>query len=176
VAPGVGDGSLLSGAHPVFDLGKGLLDRIEVGRIWRQVPQPGTGGADHAAEHGCLVASEIVHDDDITALELRNKLLFDVGAKAFAVDGAVEHTRGGELVAAESGEEGQGAPVSLWREAAQPIALWPPSAQRRHISLDPGLVDENQPLGVKMGLLRPPAPSPAGNIRAGLLKREQRFF
>ena len=31
VAPGIGDGSLLSGSHPMFDLGEGLLDRIEVG-------------------------------------------------------------------------------------------------------------------------------------------------
>ena len=31
VALGVFDGALLGGAHPVFDLGEGLLDRIEVG-------------------------------------------------------------------------------------------------------------------------------------------------
>ena len=31
VSPGMFDGSLLSGTHPVFDLGESLLDRIEVG-------------------------------------------------------------------------------------------------------------------------------------------------
>ena len=31
VSPGIFDGSLLSGTHPVFDLGESLLDRIEVG-------------------------------------------------------------------------------------------------------------------------------------------------
>lgn len=27
------------GSNPVFDLGEGLLDRIEVGRIGRQIPE-----------------------------------------------------------------------------------------------------------------------------------------
>ena len=31
VSLGIFDGSLLSGTHPVFDLGESLLDRIEVG-------------------------------------------------------------------------------------------------------------------------------------------------
>lgn len=30
MSPGVLDGALLSGAHLMFDLGEGLLDRIEV--------------------------------------------------------------------------------------------------------------------------------------------------
>ena len=38
MAPGVVDGSLLSLAHPVLDLGKDLFDRIEVGGIFRQKP------------------------------------------------------------------------------------------------------------------------------------------
>ena len=36
MAPRVFDGSLLGSPHPVFDLGEGLLDRIEVWRVGRQ--------------------------------------------------------------------------------------------------------------------------------------------
>jgi hypothetical protein len=36
MAPGVFDGSLLSVTHPVLDFGEGLLDGIEIGRIFRQ--------------------------------------------------------------------------------------------------------------------------------------------
>jgi hypothetical protein len=89
VSPGILDGSLLCGAHPVLDLGEGLLDRIEIGRVRRQIPEPGAGRSDHAAERRRFVAAEIVHDDDVALLEDRNELLLDIGAEAFAVDRAV---------------------------------------------------------------------------------------
>ena len=59
MATDVVDGALLCGAHPVLDLGEGLLDRIEIGRIRRQIPEPGAGGLDDAAERGRLVAAEV---------------------------------------------------------------------------------------------------------------------
>ena len=46
MAPCVFDGSLLGVAHPMLDLGEGLLDRIEIRGIGRQEPEPGAGGAD----------------------------------------------------------------------------------------------------------------------------------
>jgi hypothetical protein len=36
-----------------------------------------------------LVAAEIVHDDNVASLENRRELLFDISAKAFAVDRSV---------------------------------------------------------------------------------------
>lgn len=84
--------------------------------------------------------------------------------------------RGGEAVAAQRAEEGQGPPPPLWRIAAQAPAALAPAPQRRHVGLDPGLVDEHQPARVEPGLEGSPAMAPAGDIGAGLLKREQRFF
>ena len=146
------DGAFLGGTHPVFDLGEGLLDRIEVGRVGRQIPQPRTRGVDEASERGRLVAAEIIHDDDVAGLEDRNELLLDIGPEAFAVDWAVEDARGRELIAAQGAEEGQRPPVAMRRETAHPTALGPPSAQRRHAGLDPGLVDEDQTPRVETGL------------------------
>jgi hypothetical protein len=57
-----------------------------------------------------------------------------------------------ELVAAQSAEEGQRAPVTVRREAPHPGALRPPSAQRGHAGLDPCLVDEDQAAGIEAGL------------------------
>ena len=50
--PGVVDGSLLAVSHAVFDLGEGLLDRIEIRRVRRQVPQRCAGNVDEAAQRG----------------------------------------------------------------------------------------------------------------------------
>jgi len=46
VAPDVLENLPLGEAHPVFGLGKELLDRIEIGRVSRQEPEAGTDVAD----------------------------------------------------------------------------------------------------------------------------------
>jgi hypothetical protein len=66
--------------------------------------------------------------------------------------------------------------VAVRSEAAQALALGAPAAQRRHVGLDPGLVDEDELPGIEAGLPGAPAPTPTGNVGAGLFKREQRFF
>ena len=148
----IGDGALLGATHPVLDLGEGLLDGIEVGRIRGQIPEPRAHGFDHAAQLGGFVAAEIVQDDDVAGFENWHELLRDVGAEALTVDWPVEDARGGELITAQCAEEGQCAPVTVRCEGPQALALWSPPAQRRHIGLDPGLVDKDQPARIEAGL------------------------
>jgi hypothetical protein len=66
--------------------------------------------------------------------------------------------------------------MAVRSQAAQPLALRPPTAQRSHVGLDPGLIDEDQALRIEATLPGSPSPTPAGNISARLLKGEQRFF
>ncbi len=152
MAANVVDGALLGGAHPVLDLGEGLFNRIEVGRVWRQIPEPSAGRFDQAAQGSRLVAAEIVHDDDVARLKLRNENLLNIGAEAFSVDGTVEQARRGETVAAQGAKERQRPPVAVWRETPHPLTFWPPSAQWSHVGLDPGLVDKDQASRVELGL------------------------
>jgi len=93
------DGALLGRVHPALDLGEGLFDGIEVGRVWRKIPEPCAGRFNQAAQGHRLVAAEIIYDDDIAWLKLRNENLLNIGAEAFAVDRAVEQARSGEAVA-----------------------------------------------------------------------------
>ena len=152
MAANVVDRALLGGAHPVLDLGEGLFDRIEVGRVWRQVPELGAGRFDQAAQGPRFVAAEIVHDDDVAWLKLWNENLLNIGAEAFAVDRAVEQARCSKAVAAQSAQEGQCPPVTVRREAAHPLAFWPPPAQGGHVGLNPGLVDKDQASRIELGL------------------------
>ena len=138
MAADVADGALLGGTHPVLDLGEGLLDRIEVGRVWRQIPEPCASRFNQAAQGRRLVTAEIVHDDDVARLKLRNENLLKA--------------RCGEAVAAQGAKESQRPPVAVWREAPHPLAFWSPSAQRGHVGLDPGLVDKDQAPGIEFGL------------------------
>jgi hypothetical protein len=176
VSPGIGDGSLLCCSHPVLDLGKGLLDRVEIRRVGRQVPEPGACGADHLPDGGRLVGTEIVHDDDVARLEHGHELLLDIGSEALAVDRPVEDARCSQPIAAQRAKEGQRAPMTMRSQAAQALALRPPASQRRHVGLDPGLVDEDQPPRIETGLPGSPALSSPRDVGAGLLKSEQRFF
>ena len=65
VSPCVLDGSLLGLSHPVLNLGECLFDRIEIGQVRRQEPEPCSGGLDDLADGGRLVAAEI---DGVDAL------------------------------------------------------------------------------------------------------------
>lgn len=152
MATDVVDGALLGRSHPVLDLGEGLFDRIEVRRVWRQIPEPCAGSSNEAAQRSRLVAAEIVQDDDVAWLELRDEKLLNIGAEAFAVDRAVEQARCGEAVATQGAEESQRPPVAMWREAPHPLAFRPPSPQWGHVGLDPGFVDKDQASRVEVGL------------------------
>lgn len=176
LAPGVFDVSFLCDAHPVFDFGESLFDGVEVRGIGRQEPEPCTGGIDGGAHGLGFMASEIVHDDNVSGLERPDELLFHIGQEARTVDRAVEDARRGHPVASKRGNEGHGAPMAMRCEAAQTLALHRPAAQGSHVGLDPCLVDEHQTPGIKPTLPNPPAPPPAGHRRPALFKSEQRFF
>src|SRR3546814_13281453 len=99
--------ALLGGSHPVFDHGECLLDGIEIGRVWRQEPEAGAGGADRIAYELGLVAAEIVHEDDIARLEAGEPLMANIGQEAFAGDRTVEDASRRYGKSVESGERGE---------------------------------------------------------------------
>ena len=53
------DGSLCGFAQPMLELGEELFDRVEIGRVFRQVEEPGAGGTDGASYSLALVRAEI---------------------------------------------------------------------------------------------------------------------
>ncbi|ESY15373.1 TRm2011-2 protein [Mesorhizobium sp. LNJC394B00] len=117
-------------------------------------------------------ASTHIHDDDVAGLEHWHELLLDIGPEALAVDRSIEDARGSKTVEPQGAEEGQRAPVAVRSKAAQAFAAWSPAAQRCHVGLDPGFVDEHQPFRIQTRLPGTPALSSAGNIGASLLKGE----
>ena len=143
---------------------------------WREIPEPSASVADGAPDGRGFVAAQIVHDDDVAWAQDRGELLLDISAKAFAIDRTVEDAGRGETVAAQCAQERQRAPMAVRSEAAQAFSLWAPAAQRRHVGLDPGFVDEDEALRIDAALPGAPSPTPAGDVFTSLLKREQSFF
>ena len=58
----------------------------------------------------------------------------------------------------------------------QSLAPGTPAAQRRHVGLGPGLVDEDQAARIDQPLARLPLLTPPGDVGTILLPCEQAFF
>lgn len=168
--------SLRSFAHQMLKLGKDLLDRIEIGAIWRQEQELGPSATDRLADGGPFVAAQIVHDDDIAGRKRRHEELLDILSEALAVDRLVEHARSIDPVAAECRKEGQGAPMAIGDLGMKPLANRRPTAQRRHVGFRPGLVDEDEPRRIKPPLVLLPALSPPGDLWPELFGGQHAFF
>lgn len=97
VAEGVPEGGDSPGgdlAEQRLELGEGLLDRVEIGTVGRQIDQVRAARLDRLAHAGDLVAAEIIHDDKVAWSKGRREHLFDIGSEDVAVHGAVHYQRG----------------------------------------------------------------------------------
>lgn len=127
--------------------------------------------------HGlAFVAAEIVHDDDIAGLQRRYQDLLDIGQELLAVDRSVEDAWRLDPIAAQAGQEGLCPPPAVGRPADQAPATARPAAQRRHIRLGPGFIDEDKPAGINPRLVLLPLPASPGDVRTILFAGERGFF
>src|SRR6202044_3657861 len=172
----VGDSVVRSGfalSQQSLELGEHLLDRFEVGRVFRQEHEARPDGSDGLSHRLSLVGAEIVEDDDVARLEGWREELSDIGAEAFAVDGSVEQAGRIDAVIAKSGKERRGLPLALRDLVGEALSLRRPAAKPGHVGLGPRLVDEHQSLGIDAALIGSPARAMAAYVRTILLARDE---
>ena len=85
------DGPLGGLAQERLEFGEGILDRVEVGTVGRQVEQRRAGGLDQRSHAWPLVARQVVHDHHVAWPQLRDENLLDVDLEGVAVDRPIEH-------------------------------------------------------------------------------------
>ncbi len=117
----------------VFIFGEGLLDRIEVWRVGGQEKELGFGGADGGANGAALMAAEVVHDDNVARREDREERLFDISAKACAIDRSVDDAGRGEPVATQRRQKGEGPPSAEERLGDEAFASGASAMGARHV-------------------------------------------
>src|SRR5271154_1382508 len=139
-------------------------------------PEARPDGSDGLSHRLSLVGAEIVEDDDVARLEGRREELLDIGAEAFAVDGAVEQAGGVDAVIAQGGKKRRGLPAAVRNLVDEALAFGRPAAQAGHVGFRPGLVDEPQSPGIDAALIGPPTRAMAAYVRAVLLARDKRLF
>ena len=110
------------------------------------------------------------------ALRVGTQGMFDIGAKALAVDRAVEQAGRVDAVGAQSGEEGRGLPVAVRDLVDEALSLRGPAAETGHVGFRPGLVDKDEPSGVDAPLIGSPSRAVPAYVRPVLFARDERLF
>src|SRR5580700_6616091 len=160
----------------VFHLGEGLLDWVEVWRVGGQEEELGFGRADGGANGAALMATEVVHDDNIAGREDRDENLLDISAEAHAIDRSVDDAGRGEAVATQRRQEREGSPSPEGRFGDEAFASGASAMGARHVGLGPGLVDEDKPPRIDRRLTRLPPLTPPGDVRSVLFGGAKTFF
>ena len=135
-------------------------------------PRLSDGGSDSLS----FMASQIVHDDDISGSKCRNEGLFDIGPEADTVYRPVEQNRCVDPVMAQSCQEGEGPPPAKGRLGQEPLAFAAAAMAACHVGFGPGLIDKDQAAWIEPALIAPPARTPTRHVRPVLFGGVQRFF
>jgi hypothetical protein len=160
----------------VFELGKDLLDGVEIGTVRRQEEELCADAADGLANGPSLVAAEIIQNHHVASLEARQQEFPDIGEELDAVDRSVKDARRIDPVAAQGRKERLGSPVTVRRLADQALAAKAPASQRRHVGLGPSLIDEDEPRRIDFRLILLPSRAPPGDVRPVPLAGDRGFF
>ena len=169
--------SVLGGLAQVrLQFAEGHLDRIEIGRIGRQIMQCRPGRFDGFPDTGHLVDRQVVHHDNVAALEGRNKALLHISEKQGSVHGALKNERCGHPAQTQATDKGDGFPVPVRRVIDQPLADGTAAAKSHHGTVGPSLIDKDQPCRVEHALFAHPASARADYVGALLLGCVQSFF
>ena len=98
------------------------------------------------------------------------------GTKTSAVYSAVEHIGHADAGRSQSGNQGGQLPVTMRDGGPQPQAARTPAIAARHVRGGPGLVDEDQAIGIERRRAADEHAPGLGDIRAVLLGRVQALF
>ena len=160
----------------MLEFGEDLFDGVQVGRIFWQEDQLCAGRSDEPANGFAFMAAQIVHDDDVTGTKRRDEELGDIGLKSLAIDWTLDKPWGVDAVVAQRRQEGRCVPVAVRDLGRKPDAERCPSAQRRHVGLGPGLVDEDQTLRLDLVLILDPLCPPPRDVGTVAFASHHSFF
>ena len=170
------NGSLRGFSQICLQFAERLFDRIEVGRIRRQITQFCSNSFDGVPNTRDLVRGKIVHDDDIATIQGRSQTLLDIGNEGRPVHRAINYERRNHAIIAQASHESDRFPMPVRRVAVQSRAPQTTASQPNHLGGCGSLVNKHQPGRLKHALLSMPALSRAGHVRPVLLRGAQAFF
>jgi len=170
------DSALARFAQQRLELGEHLLDRIEIGRVRRQIQDAGAPGSNGLRNARDLVAGQIVGNDDVSRAERGAQELTHPGQEHLAVHGAIDDQRGCHAAVAQASNEGGGLPMSMRHRRHAALAAPSTAIAARHVRAGCRLIQEHQPLRRQAGLRGAPLLARLLHVGPILLAGVQRFF
>ena len=121
-------------------------------------------------------ASTHVHDDDVALAQFGNKDALDIGLEGVAIDRAVEHKGRDHAARGQAGDESRRFPVAVRDADTQAFAAAAAAVSASHVGRSPGLIDEDQAVGIEIKLAFEPGLAPLQDVGAVLLGRVSGLF
>jgi hypothetical protein len=119
---------------------------------------------------------KIVDDDNVPAMQCRDKAAFNIGEEAGSVHRSVNYERGNDPIMAQTRHQRDGLPVPVWNRPDQSFTTGAAAPKPHHVGTAGSFVDEHQPGGVQHELRFPPAPACGCHIAPLLFGGVQGFF
>ena len=163
-------------AEDRFEFGKELLDRIEIRTVRREVEKNCFARLDSLADARNLVNADVVHDDDVAALESGSEDLFDVGQEALAIHRPIQQQGRRDAIVAQRRNKGRCFPMAMRYLADEPFTARSATVATGHVCGCTGFIDEHQLSRIKPGLHLAPCLTRRGDVRPVLFGRVQAFF
>src|SRR3954463_2627761 len=170
------DGAFGGLAQECFQFGEGLLDRVEVRAVRRQVEELCARRLDQGSHPWPLVAGQVVQDHDIAQPQGGHEDLLNIGLERRAVDRPIEHEGRHKAARAQPGHKGGCLPAPVRDTDPKASSPRSPPVAPGHGGGSPGLVEEHQPLGIEVELALEPGRASLADIRAVLLGRVRGLF
>lgn len=159
-----------------LEFGKSHFNGIEIGAVSREVSDSGAFGRNQLGDAGDFVGGEVVEDDDVVLLEFWTQNLAQVSGEDFGVHRAFDEEGSRQAVAAKCGDKGRSLPMTVRHGCHAALVPQRAAVKAGHLRVEPGLVDEDQPRAVPMGLERAPVLTRGFHVRACLLGGVRGFF
>jgi hypothetical protein len=117
------------------------------------------------------VNADVVHDNDVAALESWSQHLLDVRQEACTIHWPIQQQRRRDAIMPQRRDEGRSLPVAKWHFADKALAARSATVPARHIGGRTGFVDEYEASGIEPHLHSLPRLARRGDVRTVLFGR-----
>src|SRR5215475_3869245 len=142
----------------------------------RQIKETCFCNFDHLADSWYLVAGEVVYDYDGGWPGVGDENLLNIDFEGVPVDRSIEDPGGDDAGGGNPGDKGRGLPMAVRNSDLQTLSTRTAAVAAGHVGRSPGLIDEDEALGIKRGLAVEPILPPRHDIWPVLLTRVRGLF
>ncbi len=133
-----------------FELAPAELDRVQVGRVRRQVQEGGARCLDELPNAIGAVRADVVEDDDVPGMQLPREEVLDEGREDVLVGCALDRHHRAHAAEAEGADHRGHRPGVPRNRAMRALASWRSRVLACHRDVAAGFVDEHEPSRVQV--------------------------